>query len=135
MSTLKVLKSAVPPPAETGTGTPKPENQVRIWGKVSITAAQNIHRPNLPFCSADPWFRSASPASTRATSAATGANPSNKPIPSLIICIVEDRKCWANGGRPRHPPRRRDCTLGNAARALLDPELQQSGQARYGQES
>ena len=103
MSTLKVLKSAVPPPAETGTGTPKPENQLRICGKVSITAAQNIHRPNLPFCSADPWFRSASPASTSATSAATGAKPSNKPIPSLIICIIEDQRCWANEGTAPPP--------------------------------
>ena len=39
----------MPPPAEIGTGMPKPENQLRICGNVSITAAQNIHRPNLPF--------------------------------------------------------------------------------------
>ena len=92
----------MPPPAETGTGTPKPENQLRICGKVSITAAQNIHRPNLPFCRTDPWFRSARPASTSATSAATGAKPSNKPIPSLINCIAKDlEECWANGGTAR----------------------------------
>src|ERR1700679_621824 len=56
-----------------GTFMPKPENQLRICGKVSITAAQNIHRLNLPFSSIEPCFRSARPASRSATNSATGA--------------------------------------------------------------